>query len=60
LKTGSNLAEFSKDGYGTKCAVLPMMMNLFLSKLTMDFETAFNSLPCKAYKIEKNRSYLCS
>jgi hypothetical protein len=26
VKTGSNLAESSKEGYGSKRAVLPMMM----------------------------------
>jgi hypothetical protein len=26
VKTGSNLTEFSKEGYGSKMAVLPMMM----------------------------------
>jgi hypothetical protein len=27
VKTGCNLAESSKEGYGSKRAVLPMMMN---------------------------------
>jgi hypothetical protein len=27
VKTGSSLAEFSKEGYGSKRAVVPMMMN---------------------------------
>jgi hypothetical protein len=26
MKTGSNLAEYFKEGYGSKRAVLPMMM----------------------------------
>jgi hypothetical protein len=26
VKTGSNLTEFSKEGYGSKTAVLPMMI----------------------------------
>jgi hypothetical protein len=26
IKTGSNRAEFSEEGYGSKSAVLPMMM----------------------------------
>lgn len=29
VKSGSSLAEFSKEGYGSKNAVLPMMINVF-------------------------------
>jgi hypothetical protein len=29
MKTGSNLAESSKEGYGSKRAVLPMMMIIY-------------------------------
>jgi hypothetical protein len=31
VKTGCNLAEFSKDGYGSKRAVLPVMTMINLS-----------------------------
>jgi hypothetical protein len=30
VKTGSNLAELSKEGYGSKRAVLPMMMMMMM------------------------------
>jgi hypothetical protein len=29
-KTGSNLAESYKQGYGSKSALLPMMMNIIM------------------------------
>jgi hypothetical protein len=62
LKEAENcnkLAQFSRGGYSTNCAALPMR-NMFLSKLIMDSEIAFNSPACKAYKIKKNRNYPCS
>jgi hypothetical protein len=30
MKTGCNLAEFSKEGYGSKGAVLPLMMMMMM------------------------------
>jgi hypothetical protein len=33
-KTGSNLAESSKEGYGSKSAVLPMMMMMMMMMMT--------------------------
>jgi hypothetical protein len=35
VKTGSNLAESSKEGYGSKNAVLPMMMNYIEKQLNV-------------------------
>jgi hypothetical protein len=32
VKTGCNLVEFSKEGYGPKGAVLPMMMMISQNK----------------------------
>jgi hypothetical protein len=32
VKTGSNLAVFSKEGYGSKGAVLPMIMKYRVSQ----------------------------
>jgi hypothetical protein len=33
MKTGSNLAEFSKEGYDSKRAVLPIMMIIVLMEI---------------------------
>jgi hypothetical protein len=33
VKTGSNLAESSKEGYGSKRVVLPMMMMMMMNSI---------------------------
>jgi hypothetical protein len=35
VKTGYNLAEFSKEGYGSKGAILPMMMMMITYKYSV-------------------------
>jgi hypothetical protein len=36
VKTGCNLAESSKEGYGSKGAVLSMMMMMMMTTTTMN------------------------
>jgi hypothetical protein len=35
VKTKSNLAEFSKEGYGSKSALLPVMMMMMMMMMMM-------------------------
>jgi hypothetical protein len=38
VKTGSNLAESSKEGYGSKSVVLPMMMMMMMNISSENFQ----------------------
>jgi hypothetical protein len=60
VKTGSNLAETSKEGYGSKSAVLPTVMNINLTSVTRG--CTLNTLPVYLkFKMQKykKRSNAC-